>query len=544
MTDHPIGLLRGTGFDMGTHALRYPTEERTMLRVLRDRAAERGAKDWIVFDSTDRITYAQGWSLACQAANAIERTSGEGAHVGIFMLNQPEFIPVLYGAMANHGKAVPLNAQARGPLLHYVVEHSDITIVVSRTDLLDRLVDLENLGSVELVVCVGDDAFPDTINGVPTISWDAWMDAVDDTPPAAMPDYRDPCLIQYTSGTTGRQKGAMYPHQFFYLYGVEYVDSLGLGENDVLSTPLPLFHVAAVHLIVGGALHIGGTAHLKSKFSASSFMDEVATDGATFALIFGPMAAIIMKSTETAPEHRCAKMFCVPPPPELDEFEARFNTKILWHAFGQTEVAPMAVRPETLPDAPLDTLGYPLKWFEFGIVDDHDRMLPPGEIGEIVLRPMIPYAMFMEYYKDPARTLESFRNQMFHTGDLGYYDPDGLLHYKGRRQERIRHRGENISAAELEYVVLTHPQIVEAAAYAVPSEFGEDDVKLDVRVSEGVDPADLHAWFVEQLPKYMVPRYIELRDEFPKTPSERIQKYLLQKLPLDRPEVHDFAPRR
>ena len=93
-------------------------------------------------------------------------------------------------------------------------------------------------------------------------------------------------------------------------------------------------------------------------------------------------------------------------------------------------------------------------------------------------------------------------------------------------------------------MVLTHPKIVEAAAYGVPSEFGEDDVKLDIRVSEDVDPAELHAWFTEQLPKYMVPRYIEIRADFPKTPSERIQKYLLQGLPLDRPEVHDFDPRR
>jgi crotonobetaine/carnitine-CoA ligase len=417
--DNQIGLLRGTGFPLGKHALAYPTEERVMLRVLRDRAAERGAKDWLIFDSTDHLTYAEGWSLTCRVANAIEATSGEGAHVGIFMLNRREYVPVLYGAMANHGKAVPLNAQARGPLLHRVVEHSDVTVLVVETDLLDRMAALEDLAAVGLLVCVGDDSYPDTVNGVPTISWDAWLHEVEDTPPDRMPDYRDACLIQYTSGTSGRQKGALYPHQFFYIYGVEYMDSLGLTEDDVLSAPLPLFHVAAVHLLAGGALHLGATAHLKSKFSASSFWDEIAADGATFALIFGPMAAIIMKSADSAPEHRCKTMVCLPPPPELKEFEARYGTRLLWHAYGQTEVAPMAVRPETLPGVAEDTIGYPLEWFEYGVVDDHDRLLPPGEIGEIVVRPMIPYMMFMEYYKDPERTLEAFRNQMFHTGDLG-----------------------------------------------------------------------------------------------------------------------------
>ena len=537
-------LLRGRGFPLGDRATHYPTTERTLLRVLRDRSVALRGKPWLIFDSSEVLTYGEAWRLTNQVANAITSTVGEGAHVGLFMVNQPEFLPTFFGAMVNRGVAVPLNAQAKGPLLHYVIDFSDVRLLVARTDLLDRLAILDDLGSTELVIVVGDGPVPAEIHGVRVVRWDAWLDGVDDTVREGMPDYRDPCLIQFTSGTTGRQKGAVYPHQFLYLYPAMYVDSIGITEDDICSTPMPLYHVAALHLIANTALHAGATAHLKSRFSASRYWEEVAADGATFSIILGPMAAIVMKMNESAPEHELRRLFCVPPPPQLEEFERRFRTKILWHAFGQTEISPLGMRPDALDGVARDTLGYPVSWFDFGVVDDADAMVGPGEIGEIVFRPTLPYSMFTHYYKNPEATVDAFRNFMFHTGDLGYYEEDGLLHYKGRKVERIRHRGENISATELEFIVLRHPDVVECAAYGVPSEFGEEDVKLDVVMAGEAGLDDLRSWLADSVPKYMVPRYMESRQSFPKTPSERIQKYLLKDLPLDRSGVVDFAVER
>jgi crotonobetaine/carnitine-CoA ligase len=540
-----IGLIRGKGFELGDHATRYRTEERTLLRLLRDQAGEWGDKPWLIFDGSSTLTYATAWSLTNRVGNAISRSVGEGAHVGLFLYNQLEFMPTFFGAMVNKGVAIPLNAMARGPLLHYVVDLCDAQILVARADLLDRLVALDDLGRVELVVVVGADHGdgPGQIHGVDVVAWDDWLEGVDDEHSGEFPDYRDPCLIQFTSGTTGRQKGAVYPHQFLYLFPAMYTDSIGITADDVCSTPMPLFHVAALHLIANTALHAGATAHLKSRFSASNYWNEVAEDGATFSIILGPMAAIIMKTCESAPVHQVERIFCVPPPPDLDEFEARFRTTIIWHAFGQTEISPLGMRPRVLPDVPLDTLGYPVAWMDFGVVDEHDRLLGPMETGEIVFRPLRPYSMFLHYYKNPEATQAAFRNFMFHTGDLGYYDEEGLLHYKGRRAERIRHRGENIAAPELEAIVLGHPDLVECAAYGVPSEFGEEDVKVDVVLRKGIELGELRDWLVERLPKYMVPRYMERRESFPKTPSERIEKHVLKELALDRPGVVDFEDR-
>ena len=153
----------------------------------------------------------------------------------------------------------------------------------------------------------------------------------------------------------------------------------------------------------------------------------------------------------------------------------------------------------------MDTIGRPSRWVDYGVVDEHDRLLPPNEVGELVFRPCLPHAMVSEYYKDPERTLEAFRNLMFHTGDLACYDDDGILHFRSRKQDRIRRRGENVSAAELEWVVMRHEDVLDAAAYGVPSELGEEDVKLDVVLREEVPVAELHGWLVENLPRFMVP---------------------------------------
>jgi crotonobetaine/carnitine-CoA ligase len=150
--------------------------------------------------------------------------------------------------------------------------------------------------------------------------------------------------------------------------------------------------------------------------------------------------------------------------------------------------------------------------------------------------------MFSGYYKDAETTAEAFRNFWFHTGDSASYDEDGMLRFRGRLKDRIRRRGEMVTAGEVEYVAVLHPAVKEAAAYGVPEDLGEEDVKLDIVLKEPLDLADYHVWLTENLPRFMLPRYLEIREEFPKTPSLRIEKYKLQQDPVDRPEVFDIGP--
>jgi carnitine-CoA ligase len=537
-----VGLLRGKGYDLGRHARAYPRPERSLVRVLADRAVDRADHTWLAFDGGRSLTFARAHALANRVGHAVAASVGRGAHVALFLRNQVEFMPSFLGPMAAGGVTVPLNADARGPLLEYVIAKSEARLLIARDDLLDRLDALGSLGLLALIVRVGGSGSgPERLHGVPVVAFDDWVAGRPDDPPGPPPGHDDVALIQFTSGTTGRSKGAIYPHHFLYLYSAMVSDSLEREPEDVLMTPLPLYHVAALHIVANSALHAGCTAHLPSRFSASGFWSEAATCGATFSIILGPMAAIILKTVPDAPRHRMETMFCVPPPPGREEFEARFGVRMLWQGYGMTEVYPLPMRREPLEGVPPTAIGHPVTWMEYGVVDEHDELLGPDEVGELVFRPLLPHAMVSGYHGDPEATALAFRNLMFHTGDLATYDGEGVLHYRGRMQERIRRRGENVSAFELETVALMHDQVVECAAYGVPGEFGEHDVKLDCVIRGDLAQADLHAWLVGNLPRYMVPRYVEFRDAFPKTPSERIEKYRLAAEPVDRPGVFDAA---
>jgi crotonobetaine/carnitine-CoA ligase len=541
-----IELHKGKGPGPGPFVSRFPIGQRTMLHVLRAQVEATPDKPWLVFQGGGSLTFAEAQRQAHRFAHALLADVGEPCHVGLFLRNQVEFFPALYGAQAARGVAVPLNADARGALLQRVIEKADIRVLVARGDLLERLQELDGLGAVELIVAAApvDDA-PQSIHGARVVVMDEWLHGRPETPAAELPHSSDVAIIQFTSGTTGDSKGVVYPHHFFYLYSAEVTDGQGHTPDDVLSTPLPLFHVAAIHIISNSALHAGCTAHLKERFSATSFWQEIADDGATFAILLGPLAQILLKTTHEAPQHRLKKLFCLPFPPDGAEFERRFGVTLLWQGYGMTEVYPHPMQAEMEPGVPYDTVGHAVEWFDYGAVDDQDRLLGPDEVGQLVYRCNLVDGMAREYYKNPRATEEAFRNGIFHTGDVGRVDAEGRVHYRGRLQDRIRRRGENISAAELEFVALGHPAIVEAAAFGVPGEFGEHEVKLDVVSTDpDFDLRLYHAWLTEKLPRHMVPRYLELRDVLPKSPSEKVQKHRLIEASLDRPEVLVFEPAR
>ena len=170
-------LLRGQGLDLGPYALRYPEPERTMLRVIADRAASHTDKDWVIFDGTDRLTFGSGWREICRVGRALDRDGFDpSAHVGLLLRNQVEFLPAFYGPQVRGGVSIPLNADSRGPLLQAVIEHSDIEALAVRTDLIERLEGLEGLGQVRLVLAVGTDDVPQQIRGATVVRWKEWLE--------------------------------------------------------------------------------------------------------------------------------------------------------------------------------------------------------------------------------------------------------------------------------------------------------------------------------------------------------------------------------
>jgi crotonobetaine/carnitine-CoA ligase len=164
------------------------------------------------------------------------------------------------------------------------------------------------------------------------------------------------------------------------------------------------------------------------------------------------------------------------------------------------------------------------------LVDDDDTEVAIGETGEIVCRPNGPNLMFAGYWRRPEATLSVFQNLWFHTGDLARLDDDGFLYFVDRKKDYLRRRGENISSFELERTFVAHESVKDVAVHAVPSEQGEDDVKVTAVLQEGATLTEEHLcrWAVERVPYFALPRYIEFRDDLPRNPVGRVLKYQLR----------------
>jgi len=206
------------------------------------------------------------------------------------------------------------------------------------------------------------------------------------------------------------------------------------------------------------------------------------------------------------------------PPAAWREFETRFGVRII-------EGYAMVDSPGFLLNdvGKVGSMGKPVGEVEFRVVDDHDTPLPPGKIGELVFRH--PKGQLSQYHKLPDATAEAYRGGWFHSGDLAKTDEEGFFYFCGRKKASIRRRGENISAWEIETTIDLHPAVLESAAFAVPSELGEDEVMVAVVLKPGAEllPEELIEFCRGQMAYYAVPRYVEFVNELPKTGTQRIQ---------------------
>jgi crotonobetaine/carnitine-CoA ligase len=216
------------------------------------------------------------------------------------------------------------------------------------------------------------------------------------------------------------------------------------------------------------------------------------------------------------------------PPDVMKHMEERFRF-ICLEGFGMTETG--MVMHWTVDDRKMGSCGKVLEdLFEAKLVDNDDVEVPIGSIGEIVVRPKVPFVMMSEYYKMPEKTLEAFRNLWFHTGDYARRDEEGYFYFVDRKKDSIRRRGENISSFEVEKIINSHPKVLEAAVFAIPAELGEDEVKASVvlKPDEKLTPEELIHFCNERMAYFAVPRYLEFVSGLPKTPTNRVEKYRLR----------------
>ena len=455
---------------------------------------------------------------------------GPGEVVGHMSPNHPEAVVTMLALLRLGAVECPVNAGLRGALLAHVLDHSGAGVLIVDGSLVDRVAEqLPSAQGVQVVVQRGEGPAP---AGVSVLEYDTVRESGEQPPPFRPPRPGDPMNIIYTSGTTGPAKGAVLPQAF----GVEQarikIEQWGLTADDVLFSALPLYHVNARFSTLGTALVVDGRAALVSRFSASTFWDQVRRSGATEVGVVGAVSSILLRQ-EPGPadrDHRVRMMHGAAgiPMDRRAEFEERFGLRLVT-GFAMTETGHFST---TSPDDPMRyrASGRPVPQYEAAVVDADDNELPPGQAGALVVRPRVPGVMMTGYHRQPEATLAAFRNLWFHTGDLATIETDGYLRWVDRAADAIRRRGEMISSTEVERAVCTFDGIAECAAVGVPSELGEEDVKLVVVPEPGrtIDPAALQRHCQQTLPDFCEPRYLEILDELPKSATHKVNKHQLR----------------
>jgi crotonobetaine/carnitine-CoA ligase len=340
------------------------------------------------------------------------------------------------------------------------------------------------------------------------------------------------CLI-YTAGTTGPSKGCMLSHNYVVSLADQIARAWQRRPDDVVLTPLPLFHFNAISVCVVGSLLVGGRAAIEQRFSVSNFWPEVKRTQATMVSMLGSLAILIANADDHPDQtgHRLRLCAAAPMPPDTDRaWQERFGCQTFSGGYGLTEASLVCMLDAGAPNKP-GAMGKPNRHeFDVRIVDDDDNEVPVGEAGEIVCRPTGPNLMFAGYWNRPDATVEATRNLWFHTGDLGRLDDDGYAYFVDRKKDALRRRGENISSFEMEKVLFGNDAIRDAAVHAVPSPLGEDDVKITVVLQDGVPltEEELCRWVAERVPFFAIPRYVEFRSDLPRNPVGRVLKYQLR----------------
>ena len=457
-----------------------------------------------------------------------------GDRVATLLENVPEQVISFFGAVKLGAVQVPVNTAYKGEFLRHQLADSGAAVMVVQGDFAGRVADLDlsTLPELRAVLVVGEPDRP--IAGLAVHDWatEVAAQAADPVPDPGVKPADLACFI-YTAGTTGPSKGCMLPHHYVASLGDQIARAWEIAADDCVFTPLPLFHFNAISVCVVGALVNGHSAAIVRRFSVSNFWPEVVRTRSTIASLLGSLA-ILVGDAEDNPaqqEHRLRLCVAAPMPPATDEaWRTRFGVPTFSAGFGLTEASLISALPAREANRPGAAGRLNQEDFEVLLVDDDDQPVPTGETGEIVCRPRNPNAMFQGYWRRPEDTLAVFRNLWFHTGDLGKVDEDGFLYFVDRKKDYLRRRGENISSFEMERIFHGHDAINDVAVHSVPSDMGEDDLKVTAVLNPGetVTEEELCAWAVERVPYFAVPRYIEFRTDLPRNPVGRVLKYQLR----------------
>ena len=506
-------------------AAELPAPDLCVVRNLLERhARETPEAPFAVFSANSRWTYAETLTKVRQTAAGLQQLGvKQGDHVFCWLPNGADCLRVWFATNYLGAIYVPANLAYKGSLLEHVVNLSDAKVGVVHADLAPRLKDVALHLLSDVVIVEGDAPDDDrlTFHDIGILN--------ENREPGDLAHSIEPwdtAYIIFTSGTTGPSKGVVSSYTQVWTQNVESLPVVS--RDDRFMMTLPLFHVGGTGPIYA-MLARGGSVAVVESFSTENIWQTIDETESTYCVLLGVMTPFLLAQPPSDQDklHSLRTGLMVPWGEDALQFAERFDVQ-LYTLFNMSEISsPIVSKPNPTQTGLAGTLR---EGFDARVVDENDREMSTGQVGELILRSERPWSMNSGYYKNPEATAEAWRNGWFHTGDAFRVDEQGDYYFVDRIKDAIRRRGENISSFEVEAEVQMFPAIQEAAAIAVRSELSEDEVMVCISlVSDSeFDPVELLDFLKPRMAHFMIPRYIRVMDDLPKTPTAKVQKHLLK----------------
>jgi long-chain acyl-CoA synthetase len=492
--------------------------------LLQDRVANTPEKHFLFSEADGRsFTYAQ-FAAAVDRTAALLASHGvtQGDVVSLLMPNCAEYIIAYFACWKLGALAGPINSLLKAQEIAYVISNSEAKVLLIHAESQATIETIRNeIPNLKAVIVFENEA-------------DATRAVEQNFPAAPALSKDDEAIIIYTSGTTGKPKGCLLTHGNLIANARQISDWLGFTEKDRLLTMMPLFHMNAVSVTTMSALYANASTVVSSKFSASRFWKIISDYEITS---FGSVATMLSMLLTTYPDGvpeglktdqlRFAMCGSAPVPAEtLKRFEETFHCLVI-EGYGLSESTCRSTFNPPDQRRRAGSCGLPIG-NEMKVVDDNDNEVPDGSLGEIVLR---GENILKGYYKNPTANETAFRSGWFHTGDIGYRDPEGFYYIVDRKTDMIIRGGENIYPREIDEVLYQHPAVAAAATIGVPDQLYGEEVAAFVVAREGaeVSEADLISFCRERLADYKCPKSIRLVPDIPKGPTGKLLKRELSK---------------
>lgn len=464
------------------------------------------------------------------AAGLAGRGVGPGARVAVVSRNRIETVLLAFAVAQVRAMLVPLNPELTEGETAHLIAHCEPSVILASEEVLDAVLGAARRAAVSarLFCFEGARAGADDF---------AQLEAdTHATEAAARPE--DTAFLLYTSGTTGAPKGVLHSQRSFVLAGEGFVERMHLEPEDRMLCVLPFFHINALFYSLAGAAAAGATLIVAPRFSASDFWRFAARTQATQVNIIAAVGNILAlrPQAELVP-HAIRKLYGAPISPRLHELlRGRFGIPVAIEGYGMTEIPGAINNPWEGPQVP-GSMGraarHPDPRREFvrlRVLDEDGRECAPGQPGELWVKTPL---LMQGYWRDPEAAAAAVRDGWFRTGDLVRREAGGWYHFVARIRDIIRRRGENISGAELDAVIGSHPAILEAAAIGVPAELGEEEILVAAVLRPGarLDAGELVQWCAARLAAHKRPRYVAFVEALPHTPTHRVAKHRLKSDP-------------